>query len=444
MKRFIIFFIVAMAFCGCMKDVSFRTNFILNPYVELESGAEKMPLDGVLLYAFKADTTEWRVNSYDDAAFGVITNKESGEQKGAAAVGAQSPTNSPDKITVEMATDFEQAMLVAVDTENRCYAYTNYKVGVNLPQTYMTLMFRPWKNSASFKDGKWMMMPTIYSTRYLVNSFAELSQGGGVDELDGALAYLFDADTTAWYVANYENAIKGVVTHKSSGEEKKAAFTGKTVEGKANQVEMQSNLKSGMVVVVDELNGWYGYANQTFDYNTAEISRDIIFRDWSYPESYDEDGWRVKPAIYNTSLLIDCYVQSADTVKMIPYNGAKAFAIEADTTAWGVASLEDALIGRVTNKESGEQMEATVLSTMKIDSDTLAQMELKIDFKDAMILLVDEQSGAYAYTEQEVNTFTSEVAAEFNFETWKNSAAYKSGRWSVYPTIVTPEEEVEE
>lgn len=161
MRRIILFFIAAIALCGCMKEVSFRTTFILNPYVEVESGAEKLPLDGVLLYAFKADTTEWRVNSYDDAAFGLITNKESGEQKGAAAVGTQLPTSFAENFTVEMSTDFEQAMIVAVDTENRCYAYTNYKVGVNLPQTYMTLLFRPWKNTANFKDGKWMMMPTI-------------------------------------------------------------------------------------------------------------------------------------------------------------------------------------------------------------------------------------------------------------------------------------------
>ncbi len=442
MKRFIIFFVALVTLGSCMKEVSYKTTFILNPYEQVTSDSESVALEGVLLYAFSADTTSWKVASYEDAAFGIITNKESGEQKGASVVGTTSASSTAEKVAIEMYIDFEQAMIVAVDTKNRCYAYTNYKIGVNLPTTYMSVLFRSWKYTAEYSDGKWRVIPTIYDVNYKLNTYVEMNEGGTAEPLSGAVGYLFDADTTSWGIASYEDALAGVITNKSTGEQLSSSTKLSAAEDNDSQIGVETSLKDAMVVVVDPINEWYAYTDQVFDYSTNELSRDVVFSPWNYPNGYESDGWWIQPAIYNIQYLVTTYIQEEQSGESLPFREAKAYAFEADTTAWRVMSYEDATLGIITHKQSGEQIQATTTSTM-IDADSLVQLQLNIDFSQAMVVVVDEQNSCYAYTNYTFDSSITEYLTLLTFRPWDNAQTYDEDEWMVIPTIVE-EPEVDE
>ncbi len=57
---------------SCFKDVEENTTYLLKPLVQYTSGGMNEPLDGVIGYAFEADTTEWTVLSYEDAVHVII------------------------------------------------------------------------------------------------------------------------------------------------------------------------------------------------------------------------------------------------------------------------------------------------------------------------------------------------------------------------------------
>ena len=44
-------------------------------------------------------------------------------------------------------------MIVAVDPTNRLYAYTQQEMSDNLPNLYVTLIFKLWKEGFTYKDG---------------------------------------------------------------------------------------------------------------------------------------------------------------------------------------------------------------------------------------------------------------------------------------------------
>ncbi len=124
---------------------------------QIESGSEYTPLEGVQAYAFAADSVEWRPTSYEQALKGEVSNKAG---KTLSPIASSLPYED-SRSWVSMTIDAENVLIVAVDTENQCYAYTNYTVGVNLKQTYVSMVFRPWKDTPVYKDGSWFYYPTI-------------------------------------------------------------------------------------------------------------------------------------------------------------------------------------------------------------------------------------------------------------------------------------------
>ncbi len=143
-----------VALAGCFKEESYDTTLVLRPTEQTESGGDYVSLSGVVAYAYAADTTYYCVVDYDAALAGIVTNKESGAVLAPIAT-ATAYTAEELEDAIAMQTDREEIMLVAVDTKSEGYAYANYTVGINLPTTYITLAFRPWKEG-KYLQGKWM------------------------------------------------------------------------------------------------------------------------------------------------------------------------------------------------------------------------------------------------------------------------------------------------
>ncbi len=175
---------VIAAFVGCFQDESYDSTLIFRSVEQLESGGDLFDLEGVRVYAFAADTLYYIPQSYEEAYAGIVTNKEDGDQLSPIATSSEYsgyftytyeieeededddddeevvyPYEDGEVVTtlitgVALQATRSQVLLVAVDTKNENYAYCNYDVGLNLPTTYITLTFRPWK-SESFSQSFW-------------------------------------------------------------------------------------------------------------------------------------------------------------------------------------------------------------------------------------------------------------------------------------------------
>ncbi len=155
-RRLIIFAVALFTFSSCFKETSYSTEYILRPLVQAASGGDYTPLEGVRAYAFEADSAYWHPRSYDEALAGVATNAAGEKMQPIAA----SLPHGDSRNEVSMLVEAQNVLIVAVDTENLCYAYTNYEVAENLPETYVSVVFRAWKNDKVYKDGTWFFYPT--------------------------------------------------------------------------------------------------------------------------------------------------------------------------------------------------------------------------------------------------------------------------------------------
>lgn len=72
--RIITLFTAVVLFAGCFKEVSYRTDYVLKPLVQENSGdvAQLLPEGKAQAFAHAADTVFWEVASYEDALPGSL------------------------------------------------------------------------------------------------------------------------------------------------------------------------------------------------------------------------------------------------------------------------------------------------------------------------------------------------------------------------------------
>ena len=108
-----------------------------------------------------------------------------------------------------------------------------------------------------------------------------------------------------------------------------------------------------------------------------------------------------------------------------------SYAYYVDTVDWRIASWEDALAGRITNKLTGE-----VLSTPDVlgDFNSTAdfQMSIELNQKISMVVAVDPELKVYAYRKYELPINLDRVNAKLYLSNWKRSHT-NSGWWVVNP-----------
>lgn len=162
MKRTILYAAAALLLGGCFKSVGYDTDVILKSWVQTESAAELKPAQGVVAYAFEADTVTWTVASYEDALNGVLTRKGTDEAGVSPVQGTAYRVDSVDMDLLLMRVGSTPVVVVAVDTENRLYGYRQQDLGENLPQLFTSVIFRPWKQMKKYVDGTWRMFNDFY------------------------------------------------------------------------------------------------------------------------------------------------------------------------------------------------------------------------------------------------------------------------------------------
>ena len=166
-KRLTALLAAAAIVWGCSKTVGYDTMYVLRPYVQQENGGDMESLPQIRAYAFAADTMQWTVASYEDALEGILTMRYAPAQKRSDALAVAEPYPPVDTIPasanwVQMHILLPSAMIVAVDTENRLYAYRQQAFSENVSPYMISVAFRPWKETNFYKDGEWWMFNDFY------------------------------------------------------------------------------------------------------------------------------------------------------------------------------------------------------------------------------------------------------------------------------------------
>ena len=135
--RIITLFTAVVLFAGCFKEVSYRTDYVLKPLVQENSGdvAQLLPEGKAQAFAHAADTVFWEVASYEDALAGIITRRDNPTEKQTVPLVTAEPYQQEGIAGwLSMRIDKPSVMVVAVDTEHRIYGYTQQEIAENFPK----------------------------------------------------------------------------------------------------------------------------------------------------------------------------------------------------------------------------------------------------------------------------------------------------------------------
>ena len=295
-KRILPLLAAAALLAGCFKDVSYKTNYVLKPLAQAQTVDPVEPFEGLKAYAFDADTAFYTVASYEDALNGVIARKDDLSDRIASPVAAAEPCVREGTVGwVQMPLSAETQMVVAVDPVNRVYAYTQQELDVNLPNLYVSLIFKPWKGF-SYKEGNWSFYNEFYAPPVYLDCLIEpsvhLAEGGETSEIANVKAYAYAADTTAFYIASYDDAVSGKLTAKTAGVTPPATPFSAYEDKETGLYKMEVSSSTLMVVVVDRTNRLYAYSKQVVDLEGETVTLPVVFRPWRATWIYVEDGWR--------------------------------------------------------------------------------------------------------------------------------------------------------
>ena len=285
----------AALLAGCFKDVSYKTNYVLKPLAQAQTVDPVEPFEGLKAYAFDADTAFYTVASYEDALNGVIARKDDLSDRIASPVAAAEPCVREGTVGwVQMPLSAETQMVVAVDPVNRVYAYTQQELDVNLPNLRVV-------DFQTLKGFSWLRGQLGFTTSALrlrlprdclIDPSVQLAEGGETSEIANVKAYAYAADTTAFYIASYDDAVSGKLTAKTAGVTPPATPFSAYEDKETGLYKMEVSSSTLMVVVVDRTNRLYAYSKQVVDLEGETVTLPVVFRPWRATWIYVEDGWR--------------------------------------------------------------------------------------------------------------------------------------------------------
>lgn len=297
--KFILAALAAALLTGCFKEVSYKTTYVLKPLSQQSQGDLSLPLQGAQAFAYLVDTTQWTVASYDDALQGVLSRKENpSDRMTTPAAIATTYTEAGDGEWLQMPLSKESQMVVLVDTEARIYAYTQQILAENLSHTYVSVLFKRWKEGNSYQDGKWSFYNEFYVppvfVACVVNPLVQYEEGGELADVPQAKVYAYAADTTEWYIASYDDASRGVITSKRDPSiQRDTPNFPAYKQTDTNDYKMEVSEPVLMLVAVDQSDRLYAYTKKEVDLQGEPQTFPIAFRPWIEAWITDEDGWQV-------------------------------------------------------------------------------------------------------------------------------------------------------
>ena len=109
-----------------------------------------------------------------------------------------------------------------------------------------------------------------------------------------------------------------------------------------------------------------------------------------------------------------------------------AFAFYADTTQWTVASYDDALAMRITDKVSGatsDEPAAVAEPFVETEGGGTYSLSMTLEPRRVMLVAVDPVLRLYGYREQTLPEGLTSAFETVMFYTSRNARRYKAGQW---------------
>lgn len=287
---------------GCLKDESGANTYLFKPLVQYTSGDIGEPLTEFVAYAFAGDTTTWGVASYDDALAGILTLKEGAKPTTAtptplATTEPYLEEGMPDRFSLALPSS--TTIILAVDKQNRLYGYTEQEMKEGVGSLYVTLIFKPWKESRSYKEGAWSFYNDFYAplpklTTYIKASAQSVEGGSEEETIANMKIYAFAADTTLWRITSYDDAVGGVITSKNDPTQERSTPEYNAYEqDEANSYYMIVDRSPLMLVAVDRTHRRYAYTKAEVDLEGESPTFSVLFRLWQQQWMTHEGGWVV-------------------------------------------------------------------------------------------------------------------------------------------------------
>lgn len=296
---------LALLCAGCFKDVSYKTTYILKPLSQFTSGAPLEPLAETKAYAFDADTAQWTVATYEDALAGVISRRDNPSEKRSDPYATAAPYEAEGTAGwLQMNLSKSSQLVVVTDPASRRYAFTQQRLEENTGTLYVSVVFRLWKEGLSYKDGNWIFCDEFYTPPVyrdcLIRPEVEPLEGGASEPLPAGkvTVYAYAADTTAWYLASYDDALKGIISRKSdpATQQSEPTFKGYAGSGEdANTfkitVKVNDRNPKLMLVAVDQVDRIYAYTETEIAEGGDPVAFPLLFRPWMRVWIDEREGW---------------------------------------------------------------------------------------------------------------------------------------------------------
>ena len=140
-----------------------------------------------------------------------------------------------------------------------------------------------------------------------------------------------------------------------------------------------------------------------------------------------------------TNYVIKPLVQDLSGDPYLALEGVKAYAFNADTTFYTVASYADALEGIASLKDNpSEQLQPFATAEPYEREGAAGWVQMPMSNSTQMVLAVDTEHKIYAYTQQELAENLPVLYVALPFKPWKEGFSYKDGNWSYYNEFYTP------
>lgn len=135
-----------------------------------------------------------------------------------------------------------------------------------------------------------------------------------------------------------------------------------------------------------------------------------------------------KSTVSYTCFNLAIYDQISSDAIFKPSTDIDSYAFYADTTEWYIASWEDALARRITNKITGEVL-AEPATIGEFNSSQQYQTSMVVNQTPSMLVVVNPTLRIYAYRNYEVPENLSEVYAKLYIAAWRPS--HTSSGWTI-------------
>lgn len=137
-----------------------------------------------------------------------------------------------------------------------------------------------------------------------------------------------------------------------------------------------------------------------------------------------------KEVSMRTDVVLKPWVQAESNGELQGVEDPVAWAFEADTAQWTVASYADALAGRLTDKRTGAEGPRPVEGAlMRIDSVEIDLVSMHVERSPVVLVAVDPVNRLYGYRQLELGENLSPLWVSVVFRPWRLMRKYVDGAW---------------